>query len=309
MKRLGFSLFTVLFYLMLFIASGNVAAKENAKGFQVSLEETKKQAVFVKHLLETSSLAVKMKGSSDVKVNNLYQSAKNYYQKALDAISKGDSQAAAEALFYAKGTMFKAVRLIRPKTKKNRVDKDDDDDDIDDTERRVFNLRLESVNALLDAIERIGDEKHISAKTKKIRNQADAEVANAVAMMNSGHANDAQKMLNTVYIYVKTNISKLRSGDTLVRSLHFKDKKEEYLYEIDRNDTHQMLVVLLLKEKLKDSELKKAAQKYLDQAKQLRKEAEALAKKGDHKQAVTKLEESTKNIIRAIRRSGFFIPG
>ncbi len=307
MKQLGFSLFAVLFSLMLSMASGSIAAKEHGNGFQVSLEETKKQAEFVKHLLETSSLAVKMKASSDVKVQNLYQSAKDHYQKALDAIAKGDKQAAAESLFNSKGTMFKAVKLIRPVS--NRIIIDTDDDGIDDTDRRVFNLRLESVNALLDAIERIGDEKHVSAKTKQIRNQADAEIANSVAMMNSGHGDDAQKMLNTVYIFVKTNISQLRSGDTLVRSLNFKDKKEEYLYEIDRNDTHQMLVVLLLKEKLRDPVLKKAAQKYLDQAKQLRKEAEALAKKGDHKQAVSKLEESTRNIIKAIRRSGFFIPG
>ena len=38
----------------------------------------------------------------------------------------------------------------------------------------------------------------------------------------------------------------MRSGDTLVRSLNFASKEEEYRYEIDRNDTHQMLIKVLV---------------------------------------------------------------
>jgi hypothetical protein len=98
----------------------------------------------------------------------------------------------------------------------------------------------------------------------------------------------------------------MRAGDTLVRSLNFANKEEEYKYEIDRNDSLGMLYKVLIEQKGSASEL------VLDQVKrgqELRIQAEKAAATRDHAAGVKLLEESTSNLIRAIRSAGIFIPG
>jgi hypothetical protein len=43
-----------------------------------------------------------------------------------------------------------------------------------------------------------------------------------------------------------------RTGETLTRELKFDTPRDEYAYELDRNDTHKMLVTMLLKDKLEN---------------------------------------------------------
>ena len=108
----------------------------------------------------------------------------------------------------------------------------------------------------------------------------------------------------------KAAISSLRSGDTLVRSLNFATKAEEYHYEIDRNDTHLMLIKVLVDEKrATNPQLDQQVQKYLNKSQELRAGAETAAAKKDYEQAVKLLEESTTELVRAIRNAGVYIPG
>ena len=107
----------------------------------------------------------------------------------------------------------------------------------------------------------------------------------------------------------KMEISDLRGGDTLVRSLHFATKEEEYRYEIDRNDTHKMLVQILLNEKRGTPGIDAMVQKFLEQAAKLRAAAEERAAKKDFEEGVKMLEDSTKELVRAIRGAGIYIPG
>ncbi len=260
-------------------------------------EQVEQQVKFVKKLIEVSSAAQKVKVSEDINVKALYRAANNLYQNALEYIDEGENAAAAESLFHATEMMFRAVKVAG----KQKV--------VNTNDRRMFELRLKSVNALLAAIERIGEEKGVTEKTDRVKSMADAEIASAIALMKTGQPFSARKVIDNVYVEIKTAISELRSGDTLVRSLHFETKKDEYLYELDRNDTHQMLVTLLLEEKMKNPKTRKRAQKFLNMAAVLRKKAEEYAENGDYEKAVETCEESTKQIVRAIRSSGFFIPG
>ena len=92
-----------------------------------------------------------------------------------------------------------------------------------------------------------------------------------------------------------------------MRSLNFATPEEEYHYEIDRNDTHRMLVQMLLKDK------RGGADAMVDQAVsasgRLRTQAEAEAARNDHKTAIKTLEESTRELVKAIRAAGVYIPG
>jgi len=102
----------------------------------------------------------------------------------------------------------------------------------------------------------------------------------------------------------------MRRGDTLVRSLNFATKREEYDYEIDRNDTHRMLVNVLLEERrASNPALDRSVRNFLDEAARLRGEAEQQAQKGGFDAAIKTLEDSTRELVRAIRGAGVYIPG
>ncbi len=289
------SAFIIIVLLMLDISGVGATHSENK--LHKTMKQTEQQVKFVKRLLEVSSAAQKVKASNDENVKSLYRAANDLYQNALVYMDAGKNAAAAELLFHATEMMFRAVKTAG----KQKV--------VDDNERSLFDRRLKSVNALLDAIQRIGEEKGAGDKTDKIKNIADAEIAKSIELMEAGQPFSARKVLDKVYVDIKTAISGLRDGDVLVRTLHFENSKDEYLYELDRNDTHKMLVTLLLEEKMKNPKTRARAQKFLDKAAALRKKAEEYAEKGEYEKAVETCEESTKQIVRAIRSSGFFIPG
>ena len=124
-----------------------------------------------------------------------------------------------------------------------------------------------------------------------------------------GDLRTARATLDRAYLVAKAAISSMRSGDTLVRSLTFASAEEEYHYEIDRNDTHQMLVKVLLAEKRSSAAADAMVQGFVDKASTLRERAEGTARGGDHRAAIRLLEDSTRELVRAIRGAGIYIPG
>jgi hypothetical protein len=102
------------------------------------------------------------------------------------------------------------------------------------------------------------------------------------------------------------SIEALRRGDTLVRSLQFASPREEYDYEIDRNDTHRMLIGVVLADR---KEAAGAMQPGIDRAAALRADAEAQARRGGGAAAIRLLEDATRELVRAIRAGGLYIPG
>ena len=293
--RMKLSGVIVIALSMLYVTG--VCATHSEQQLHKTRKQTTQQAKFVKKLLEISSAAKKVRASEDVNVQSLYRAANDLYQNALVYLDEEKSDEAAESLFHATEMLFRAVKL----SEKQRI--------VDDEDRRQFELRLKSVNALLVALQRIGEEKGMMEKTDRVKSMADSEVANAEALMKTGQPFSARKVIDSIYVEIKTAISELRSGDTLVRSLHFDTKKDEYLYELDRNDTHKMLVSLLLEEKMKNKRTRERAQKFLDKAAVLRKQAEKYADAGNYEKAIEICEQSTKEIVRAIRSAGLFIPG
>ncbi|MCG8048544.1 MAG: hypothetical protein N0E48_23490 [Candidatus Thiodiazotropha endolucinida] len=115
--------------------------------------------------------------------------------------------------------------------------------------------------------------------------------------------------MDIAYETVKQEVEKLRSGDTLIRSLVFASNEEEYAYELDRNETHFMLVKLLLEDRDINAGTQSAVDEYLAEARRLRKLADKASEDGDFEEGIKKLEDSTKQIVRAIRRAGVYIPG
>ena len=160
----------------------------------------------------------------------------------------------------------------------------------------------------MEAQNRVSSEKHSDeAENKKV--QIDAHMERADQFYAEEKYAEGRKELDKAYEILKVSIESMRGGETLVRDLNFATPEDEYHYEVDRNDTHQMLVTNVVAQKKPRPRTMERIEKFVAKAKELRDQADAQAKDGDHEDAIKTLEKSTKELIRAIRAAGLFIPG
>jgi hypothetical protein len=171
---------------------------------------------------------------------------------------------------------------------------------------RDFRARLDSARALLAAQQRITQEKGRTAEAVAATRQIETLIGQAEQRAAAGRIDEARPLIDRAYLSARVAIEGMRRGDTLVRSLQFGSPREEYDYEVDRNDTHRMLIQVLLADR-KDAAA--AMQGPLERAAALRGEAEAAAGRGEHTLAIQRLEASTRELVRAIRAGGVYIPG
>lgn len=246
-------------------------------------------------LLATSSAARQIESSKAADALARRDRALELHRQAIGALEGNDLDRAASLLTEARSVFFEAVRLAAPEevlAKKLEAD---------------YRARLESVRALLGAYKRVANEKGNAARgVAETVAQIEKSVAEAERLALGGRHRDGRAELDRAYLVAKAGVSSLRSGDTLVRSLNFASKEEEYHYEVDRNSTHQMLIKVLLEDRKAANSL---VQDYVAKALELRQRAEAAAAARDYDGAVRLLEASTAELVRAIRNAGVYIPG
>jgi hypothetical protein len=135
------------------------------------------------------------------------------------------------------------------------------------------------------------------------------QVSKAEALHEQGQLNPAREQLDAAYVALRLSIQSAREGETRIWSLDFATKEEEYQHELARNDTHQKLVRLFMQGSKTSAGLKRMVDNFLNKGQQLREQAEGQADDGDYEDAVNSLNDSTGQLIRALRTVGIFIPG
>lgn len=248
-------------------------------------------------LLNQSSGARQVIGSGNSNALNKRRQALELYRRAQDNIDSGDDATAMHLLNQSATLMFEAIKLATPTSLR------------EDKEIVNYGKRRESVIALQGAFNRISDENNETEVRIKVNQQLSMLIGQADNLLQQGKNVEARAEIDKAYHLLKVTIESIRAGQTLVRSLQFKSKEEEYHYEIDRNDTHIMLIKLLVDEKFKSEATKSIVSNFVGQARLLRKQAEEYANQDAHEQAIELLEQSTLQLVRAIRSAGIYIPG
>lgn len=263
---------------------------------------------FMEKLINESAAAKQILQSDNSEARAMREKAVKYMEMAKAALAQGNAAAAAEALKQAKQAIFTGMRLVGGQAVK-------------DKKQDNYNNKRHSLKSLLGAHQRIreenarGKDAETEAVAKAIQDAVEIEtytrsgMQKAQAHFDKGEIFEAGDVLNNAYLSLKLSLIKLRDGKTLVRSLHFETREDEYQYELRRNDTHNLLINTVLKEKRADPRFGKLMDIPLAEAEKLRATGEQQAAKGDFEAAIKTLEESTKHVIRAIRMAGIFIPG
>jgi len=274
-------------------AAGDAHAQQGAADAAVDRARIEQRLTSVEALLEKSSAARQVVTSGDASAREKRETAREIHRQARAAYQAGQYQLASELLPQASAQMFEAVRLAAP------------GEVTAPKARRDFDARLDSVNSLHAAFRRVAADKPGTVGAEETSREIESTIHNAKRLAGEGKVDAGRTALERAYLLTKAAVSSLRSGDTLVRSLNFANKEEEYRYEVDRNDTHQMLIKVLLEGKPRSASL----QALIDEGSRLRARADAAATGADHAGAVKLLEDSTRGLIRAIRGAGVFIPG
>jgi len=277
----------------LFVTALCLAACSGAAAQAIDREQLERRMGAVDTLIERSSAAKQIDASGDARARAHREKARDLHRRAAEAMRAGDLATASRLLPEASLQMFEGVRLAGAEAvvaEKRRAD---------------YDARLESVKSLAAAQRRIAQEKKSMPGAAETTQSIDDLVAEAQRLAAGGDLEAARGALDRAYLVAKAAISSMRGGDTLVRSLDFATKEEEYRYELDRNDTHRMLLTLLVADAAKAERAQPAGAK----AAELRDRAVARASAGAFAEAVSLLEESTRELVRAIRGAGIYIPG
>ena len=250
------------------------------------------QFKMVEKLINTSSGAVQIDQSNISEAIFLREEAQRNYEQAREAQRVNDDQRALDLLDDAAAKMFRAVRLATADKRilKQRID---------------LEKRSKGVEALLAAYERVSREKNEVENFARVKRQVEEYRSQAAILEEEDQPEGALVMMSQAYNVLKGALEELRGGETLVRSLTFGSKAEEYVYELDRNNTHMILMNVLVKDQKPNATI----ERFLNDARSLRLEAEATAVKKDYSAAIQELDKSTRQLIRAIRMSGIYIPG
>lgn len=251
----------------------------------------------VGRFLQSSSAATLISESGNAKAIAIHAEAKGKYELAIKARESGDHEAANAALDEAVRLLYVAVGTVNKETPGQ------------EKESRDFDDRRRSVDALLAAFSRIADEKGLRQERQALEKQVAADLKTADELFAAGQITAARQELDSVYETVRISIKGMREGETLVRELNFESPEDEYNYELTRNDTHQMLIKVLLSEKMDEQSVRDRIGPFMTTAEQLRTEAEAMADGKKFEQAIDLLERSTSELVKAIRSAGVYIPG
>ena len=246
-------------------------------------------------LIYTSSGARQVMESENPKAHEYHNKAKALYEQATQASEK---QEASRLLDEAVKSMYTAIRSASPEkvlASKKKAD---------------FEKLQRSVDTFIEQHERISEEKGSGGEGQALRAQVKTLGVEAEKLFAAGRTDDAQKLLRESFEMLRDSIESMREGETLVRSLNFANKKDEYDYELERYKSQRLLVDVLLESKRAASPyVAKQVDGFITVAEEGRTKAEVAAGKGDYEAAITMLEDARKQIVRALRSGGIYVPG
>jgi hypothetical protein len=273
------------------------AASQQEQRVPVERQATAQKAVYVKNLVSKSATAETIETSGDA-------AAIEKLERARGLVAEAESDLAADRVAPADSKLNEAIALVNKEARRLSQG------DVREAHlKKTYDRRFKAVTALLTAYERVAEEKNLSSATAAQVSTLTKKIEQAEKAASAGRLEEAKIILDEAYLATAGRLRGLREGDELTRSLKFETAAEEYDYEIDRNDSHIMLLQLALSQK-------KPAPSYVDRIENLkadaakkRARAESMSAAGDYDSAIDALSKSTDSMLQAIRMGGLYIPG
>lgn len=125
----------------------------------------------------------------------------------------------------------------------------------------------------------------------------------AAALADGRRPDEAGRKLAEAYRHAVETLSRLRAGQTVVLSLDFATPADEYDYECRRFDSSELLVGIMLAEG-RAGDRRALVDAFLREGRRLRSVAAAKAGDGDHRSAISAMEQAAAELSRALQAMG-----
>lgn len=232
-----------------------------------------------------------------IEATALITEAEAYLATASKSLDEGHLQEAGEALDKGlRSASMASAHTARPQRSAEQ-------------EKRQYDKLDRQIRSYLDAIAGALKEADPTNRPDDSLARVDKLVADAARLAGTGQYRNANKLLTEAYQLTVTVVATLRKGATLVSTLNFATPADELEYERRRNGSYEMLVGILLEERPGNTNpLKRLADKYLAESRELRTQAERQAAAGDYRTAIMSMEEATGRLVRILQAGGLPVP-
>ena len=142
-----------------------------------------------------------------------------------------------------------------------------------------------------------------AGQAREAAGRVDTLRSEAAALANGGRIVDANRKLGEAYRHAVETLSRLRAGQTVTLSLNFATPADEYRYELQRFESSEILVGLMINEGRADG-ARTRVDGFLREGRRLHGVAAASADSGDHGDAITAMEEAAAQLNLALQAMG-----
>lgn len=282
-------LLSALFVLLSGSAAADEAAPATAQPEQRA-QLVKQKLLLLESLLNSSKIR-QLQESGSLDARDRVANAVKLRDQARSWMVSGDIEAAAKAVDESLRTATAAsaaansAPLLDPQLQQKQNA---------DLEQQVRNYQ----SAIDEALKKQG--KPQDARQAALRGLLENAAADSAAERYGA----ANRKLTEAYRLAVTMLSELRAGETVVLDLKFATPADEYAYEQKRNHSHEMLTEMMVQEGKADGGNRAKFDQLVEAARQLRLNAESMAKAGDYKGAIRQLEDATGQLIKALQLTG-----
>lgn len=262
---------------------------------QITPDLVRSKEAMVRRLLTDSPVAQRIVLSNSAEAKALFGRAQEQYSAASSALKTGDLARANDAFNDALWTVGKARQLVP-------------DDANQKVEQKVrYNRLLESTETLKASYSRnLTRSKTVGAERELA--QIESLVAEGKNLANTEQLTEAIRALERAEQMLTAGINRTLGSATLEYAEKFDSPADEFAFELDRNKSFADLVPLAVGELRPGEDAKRLIDRYIEQNRSLREQAQGEARLKDYAAALKTLKTGTSSLQRALLAAGLVVP-
>jgi hypothetical protein len=273
--------------------SGDVRA---AKMTVTATEDAVKQKLGYAQMVIGSASAKRIEASGDASAIAMLNDARSQVESAKVTLAAGQAAAAMDQVNEGLQLMSAASRAITTESDMAAVN-----------HKAKYDELINTLHTYEGSYKRNAER---AAKTKQPLKSKLDEVEYG-RLMQEGQALGAKedyvsanKSLEKAQALITAVLTEILHAQTVVYDTNFETPKEEYEYELAREENYEELVPIAIEQRHPGENSLKMIDEMVKKAAKIKLEGQSIAAKGDYKMAILAIQAATSNLQRALRLAG-----
>lgn len=277
--------------LSLLLVSSLVGADPPLNDAAKRLQVAEQKAKLVETLINTPAMKAAPE-NSNAEVAAWAINSRLLLEQARAAISLARAEEAIEKLDEALRSLSRSSSMLTSDTNSANV------------QRRQFDEHATQIESYRRTLQDMASIPQTANSARQTLIRLDQLTNEGRKLLETGSLNDANIRMASAYKLAVAEIARLRDGQEVVMRLQFANPREEFLYELKRFHSNEILVGMMSKEERISSNSRKQVESYFNAAVNLKNEANSKASANDYPAAVKDMEKAITQLNRALQMMG-----